>query len=943
MSNSKSIVMSHPEMIAEFVRQSEFEGLFEKRFAVLPDFAALLFRNGELVDTFKGGHFSVNGVANALKKFVGGSQHIAMLVADLKPFYIETALMALSSDNVEIVGSVRIDMQVNPDKPENILGMMHGASRSPGERVEPTKKDGPVVSPPPGRLGLSKREVAERIRPHLEERVFSQAIGRVSAEEIRGNVALQDKIQADVMKTVEDYCGKIGLLANGVSVEFARNPVEQENIQRAEMARQMDSAEFRVEQAKRQMQMQHDATLFEVDLAMQGARLQQATEDEIKQMALDGEIRFIDAREAAVRRQELEALEHEVRVLSQERMAKFQDEISQMGHAIEATQLQMKLDKIRNDIEWVNTQAEVERTKLVALAGLDLEDEAAKRARKRQEEEDRRQRENMKHMFEIDQDGEDRQLGRDIKGGDAAARWKMQEQQGEANAYATKAAAVRNLDRDQIMALGATLSPDVAAVLMAEAQSNAANQQDAMARMQEMVVAAQAQNVDSREQALEMLRISMDGAARVAHGAGGKGDPGPSAGATPQGGSMAKPGGTTVDCPKCGRTMPADYRVCPGCGHKMRTCQKTAASDPDGTFCGYCGAELMRCMAFETCFGVLDERGLCTSCVSPRLYLDQGAVQEVTAGGTLSLPLRLGNATRQGRAFFVKGVWTREGGNWEPTTLVWDRVDGGEVQPFTVRATNLDKPGAHQIEIAIAIASRWQWREEVFAFAATLSLTATGQSSITVNQSIVNNAAENGFGSSNYAPIKISTGETARVAGSTAQAELALVRATRMETEFGLRGMKDGQHVLRNAVLTFVRFGASESPEPAPIATRDGLLAFGRDRTKQTGGLTDVRLVVRKPDGSIDNDASLQVSRRHFDLFICNDRLMARAESEAGLVINGKAYRRGKLVELQDGDMLAPLGHFASRLSLKLRFESHADGVAAIRLTRQPASDQGGS
>ena len=49
---SQPIILSDPRVLAEFMRQSEFQSFFEKRFAVPPDYAALLFKNGELIDAF---------------------------------------------------------------------------------------------------------------------------------------------------------------------------------------------------------------------------------------------------------------------------------------------------------------------------------------------------------------------------------------------------------------------------------------------------------------------------------------------------------------------------------------------------------------------------------------------------------------------------------------------------------------------------------------------------------------------------------------------------------------------------------------------------------------------------------------------------------------------------------------------------------------------------
>ena len=106
--SSEPISLSDPRMIAEFLRQSEFKSFFEKRFAVPPDYAALLFKNGQLIDAYKGGHFSVGGLVNQLKGLVGGSTHVGMMIADLKPFSVSTPLKALSKDKVEIAGAATL-------------------------------------------------------------------------------------------------------------------------------------------------------------------------------------------------------------------------------------------------------------------------------------------------------------------------------------------------------------------------------------------------------------------------------------------------------------------------------------------------------------------------------------------------------------------------------------------------------------------------------------------------------------------------------------------------------------------------------------------------------------------------------------------------------------------------------------------------------------------
>ena len=125
-----------------------------------------------------------------------------------------------------------------------------------------------------------------------------------------------------------------------------------------------------------------------------------------------------------------------------------------------------------------------------------------------------------------------------------------------------------------------------------------------------------------------------------------------------------------------------------------------------------------------------------------------------------------------------------------------------------------------------------------------------------------------------------------------------------------------------------------------PILTRNGLLAFGRARTKGEGA-GDVRLVVEGRDGQPDEDLSRLLSRRHFELYIENDRLVLRVTGSNGVRVNGDAYGKDKSVALKDGDCIAPIVDAPDRLAVAVRFSCELDRVSAITLTRQPKC-QGG-
>jgi len=540
--SSQPIVLSDANMLAEFMRQDEFKAFFEKRFAVPPDYAALLFKNGELIDAFKGGHFSVGGMVDRLKSLIGGSTHVSMLIADLKPFHVKTALQATSRDKVDIAGVLTLELQVNPDKPSNILGMMHGVARSAVQEDARGRKI-------PPRKALAKADVLARIRAHLVDRVFESIIGRVDANDIRGNNALQDKLQAEIMQEVERVVGDLGLMVRAASVEWAQNAEEAAEQARADAERQQRDLEYQIELAKRQAERQKDATIFRLETDLELKKIENATEDEIQQLTLDSEIRFADARENTKRRQEVEELEHQIKVLERERGFKFEEAIATARNATELQQIQrtqLQLDVEMDAIKQLHLQemksseafSEAEVTALVQ----------------------KQQREHIAGLQDVELRGD--RVRSEIR--------RLEKQQDYDHEEKGREHEIKILDKqkgmspEQILAVQAGLSPGVAAVLAEQAKASGAGQEQTMAIMREMVEAATAGQIRTEAQALEMAKISMQGAVGVAEGAGGG-----TASA-----SIAKPAATApamIDCPKCSTSAPATSKFCMKCGHKLRT------------------------------------------------------------------------------------------------------------------------------------------------------------------------------------------------------------------------------------------------------------------------------------------------------------------------------------------------------------------------------------
>lgn len=553
---SQPLVLTDPNLLAEFVRESDFKGFFEKRFATPPDLAALLFRNGELVDAFKGAHFSVGGLATAVKGAIGGSTHIALILADLKPFQAQFPVSGLSKDKVEVTGLATLELQLNPESPSNILGLMGGVSR---QQFDEDTGDTPLT----GRNALSRMDVVNRIAPHFNDRVIEAAIGRMDAEDIRGETGLQDKIQADMMKEAERICGDLGILVRSVSVAWAMNAVERESFERAQVARQQEALDYELELLTREVDRQSEATRIQVTSNVDLAKLENASEEELAHMVLQSEVSFLDAREDATRRQEMQALAHEIEVLRTERATKMEGDLAEASHLSDLTKEAGRLRTFERDIERLDAKHVAEMQKIGALTDQDIIDRKQRMELEIGRIAAKQSAENLRTLMDMEQGVEDRKADRDIKLSNAGTANKIAETKAEADSRLAQLQAGAKMTPEQILAINAGLSPDVADVLKEQARANAKAGDGAMESMRELIKGAAEERAESREHELNILKAGMAGASGVAHGAGG------SSGGVDSTELSTAP--TKVDCPKCGRTLPAKANFCTGCGHKMRT------------------------------------------------------------------------------------------------------------------------------------------------------------------------------------------------------------------------------------------------------------------------------------------------------------------------------------------------------------------------------------
>lgn len=362
------------------------------------------------------------------------------------------------------------------------------------------------------------------------------------------------------------------------------------------------------------------------------------------------------------------------------------------------------------------------------------------------------------------------------------------------------------------------------------------------------------------------------------------------------------------------------------------SCCYRSAHDRGNAHCAECGSPLLRCAASTECGGLVDTDGACNVCILPVVTL--GGAQEARVGGAVSLPLSLRNNAQTGRPLFLVGLWIREsGGAWRQQDVAWDRLDCGKSGALPVQSSAFDRTGSHLIEIAFAVSSRWRWREEVFAYTTGLDVTVGEDAAVTVQQNISYSAEAAQPGATIFAPVNLHMDREGRRDVDARGQVLALMRASKLERSLGLRGASDGTAIPRGAKLAWKGFRNDTSPFDGPLTSADGVLTLGRSRSIAQGGNNDVRLLALSASGTIDEQASLEISREHFCLWIENDRLMLRVESERGGFIEGEHHGRGAAVSLQSGDTFSPVRGTPRGAALRVNFESNHGTCHTVQIT----------
>ncbi|MEM6908640.1 MAG: FHA domain-containing protein [Pseudomonadota bacterium] len=339
-------------------------------------------------------------------------------------------------------------------------------------------------------------------------------------------------------------------------------------------------------------------------------------------------------------------------------------------------------------------------------------------------------------------------------------------------------------------------------------------------------------------------------------------------------------------------------------------------------------------MAFAECGGIVSESGHCPICVQPQLQIAEGATLRGSVGGSVAVPFELVNGSQVDRPLFVKSLWSREGGDWREERLGWEKLASGARASASVTACEIERPGLHEVEILWTVGTRWKTREEQFAYSTSVFLEVPDTQHQPNSNIQINGENQQG----NVIQIKVPDGGGAGIERVVTAIDMKVERQDREERRLKLRSIDGMQFVSRAAQFEFHGFPEGHAPPAAqPIVTPDAMLKFGRGYSRAEGGDTDVRLLATGADGSLDEAGSRVISRRHFEVYVENDRPVLHVAGGNGLRVNNTSYSVDDLITLQPGDVISPIQDRPDALSLHVTMRRERDRISRVIFTRRPA------
>jgi hypothetical protein len=511
--------------IAEYLDESEFRGILQKTFAVPPDHLGILIRDGQLVDAFDGGHFSVGGVWESLKSMLGGKHAFRFLIADTKPFRHEALLTATTKDHQEVTGHLTVELQIDARKPADVIGLLEGSTT------------------------LTPGHVYDRLNAHLQTRVIERELNSHDASELRGNSGLQDRLQAELCREVERLVGDLGLTLRSATISWSQTDEEEMALRhkRTELAEK--DAKFEHEVAMNALKRERAGTTFAMQAELQEDAARSDAETELALLLQSNKLKLSDTRNSTERAEELRELGHQAECARKKRIEARQSQLDAATTDHERRRIELDLQRMNSDFDMERRRSEMDLKQLEALHGRDNQQGDLKVADSAWELQ-KKKLEGMQSL-QFDKAREESALdsGRQRQEHEAQIARMQQEQHGELEKLRLQS----QMAPDQLLAIQAGLSPEVARIFSERAGAEGTHAAEKEAILREMVKMAQQGGADTADRIQAVVSTAFD-----------KVNPG---GATPP--AAAAAGGET-ECPSCHHQVPLADRFCKVCGKPMR-------------------------------------------------------------------------------------------------------------------------------------------------------------------------------------------------------------------------------------------------------------------------------------------------------------------------------------------------------------------------------------
>jgi hypothetical protein len=318
-------------------------------------------------------------------------------------------------------------------------------------------------------------------------------------------------------------------------------------------------AKFEHEVAMNALKRERAGTTFAMQAELQEDAARSDAETELALLMQNNQLKLSDARNGAERAEELRDLGHHAEVARKKRIEARQAQLDTATTDVERRKLELDLKRMDSDFDLERRRSEMDLKQLEALHGRDNQQGDLKVADSAWELQ-KKKLEGMQQL-QLDKDREKHALDSDRQRQDHEAQIAkaQQEQYGELE----KLKLQTQMTPDQLLAVQAGLSPEVAKIFSERAGAEGTHAAEKEAILREMVDMAKQGGTDTADRVQAVVNTAFD---KVTLGGGSP--PAPSSQAAKDG--STHPTGDTSECPSCHHKVPIADRFCNVCGKKMR-------------------------------------------------------------------------------------------------------------------------------------------------------------------------------------------------------------------------------------------------------------------------------------------------------------------------------------------------------------------------------------